>query len=58
MSLFQKPCKEKIFLQVISVFVGKGETCVSPTGSDARLISETLANKLQISGIAKEITKG
>ena len=47
-------------LQVISVFASNGETCLQTTalfdsGSDATLISESLANKLQLSGITKDI---
>ena len=47
-------------MQVISVFASNGETCVQTTalldsGSDATLISESLANKLQLSGITKDI---
>ena len=57
---YQKTSKEKTFLQVISVFASNGETCVQTTalldsGSDATLISESLANKLQLSGITKDI---
>ena len=58
---YQKPSKEKTFLQVIPVFASNGETCVQTaalldSGSDATLISESLANKLQLSGIKKDIT--
>ena len=47
-------------MQVISVFASNGETCVQTaalldSGSDATLISESLANKLQLSGITKDI---
>ena len=57
---YQKTSKEKTFLQVISVFASNGETCVQTaalldSGSDAMLISESLANKLQLSGITKDI---
>ena len=57
---YQKPSKEKTFLQVISVFASNGETCVQTaalrdSGSDATLISESLANKLQLSGITNNI---
>ena len=58
---YQKPSKEKTFLQVISVFASNaGETCVQTaalldSGSDATLISESLANKLQLSEITKDI---
>ena len=57
---YQKPSKEKTFLQVISVFASNGETCVHTaplldSGLDATLISEGLANKLQLGGITKDI---
>ena len=57
---YQKTSKEKTFLQVISVFASNGETCVQTaalldSGSDATLISESLANKLQLRGITKDI---
>ena len=47
-------------MQVISVFASNGETCVRTaalldSGSDATLISESLANQLQLSGITKDI---
>ena len=57
---YQKPSKENTFLQVIPVSASNGETCVQTkdlldSGSDDTLISESLANKLQLSGIKKDI---
>ena len=57
---YQKPSKEKTFLQVISVLASYGESCVQTaalldSGSNATLISESLTNKLQRSGVNKDI---
>ena len=56
----RKPSKEKTFLQVISVFAINGETCsrtvdLIARGSYTTLISESLANKIQLTGITKDI---
>ena len=56
----RKPSKEKTFLQVISVFASNGEICVQTvdlldSGSYATLISESLANNIQLTGITKDI---
>ena len=57
---YQKPFKEKTFLQVISVFASNGETCVRISAlldsrSDATLIRESVANKFQLGRMNKQL---